>query len=69
MGFNIERVQPGILTPYGRNAVMDSILSNSGTEIDTRSILGQRTALNRSSIVQACVILRADAFSHLKNMG
>lgn len=66
MGFNIERVQPGILTPYGRNAAMDSILSNSGTEIDTRSILGQRTALNRSSIVQACVILRADAFSHLK---
>lgn len=66
MAFNIDRVQRGILTPYGRNAVMDSILSSSGTEIDTSTIIGQRIALNRSSIVQACVILRADAFSHLK---
>ena len=66
MGFNIERIQRGVLTPYGRNAVMESILSNTGTEIDTRTILGQRLALNRSSIVQACVILRADAFGHLK---
>ena len=35
-------------------------------EVDTSTVEGQAEALNKCSVVQACVVLRADAFLNLK---
>lgn len=66
MGFNVERViNNGVLTLSGNNALMSAIMANSSVEVNTKTVWGQMDALNKSSVVQACVILRADALSNL----
>lgn len=66
MGFSIEpAINNGVLTLSGSNALMSAILGNSNTEVNTKTVFGQMDALNKSSVVQSCVILRADAMSNL----
>ena len=66
MGFSIERViNNGVLTLSGNNALMSAILGNNNVEINTKTVFGQMDAINKSSVVQSCISLRADALSNL----
>jgi phage portal protein BeeE len=67
MAFNTSRV----ILRDGRIPSQNDLLSAvygdvNSTEVDTSTLWGQRDALNKSSLVQACVILRADAFGNMK---
>ena len=66
MGFNTgASVTDGVLTLAGNNGLMSLVLGGSGVEVNTKTVAGQMDALNKSSIVQSCVVLRADAISNL----
>lgn len=66
MAFSVERViNNGILTLSGNNALMSAILGNNNVEINTKTVFGQMDAIEKSSIVQSCISLRADALSNL----
>lgn len=56
-----------LLSGKSGNMNVDSfgIYSDNGVQIDTTTVSGQREALRKSSVVQSCVILRADGFSNL----
>ena len=65
MGFNIERVSNNWITLNDGGGITGAVLSGNSIEVNTKTVYGQMDALNKSSIVQACVILRADAISNL----
>lgn len=67
MGFDTSRVILRDGRIMSQNDLLSAVYGNSNaTEVNTTTLWGQRDALNKSSLVQACVILRADAFGHMK---
>ena len=66
MAFNTSSfyIRDGLIP--SQNDLLSAVYGNSNsTEINTATTPGQRDALNKSSVVQACVLLRADAFGNL----
>ena len=53
----------GIPTKYDSSGY---VYGYKNVEVDTSTVEGQAEALNKCSVVQACVVLRADAFLNLK---
>lgn len=56
MGFNIERVSNNWITLNDGGGITGAVLSGNSIEVNTKTVYGQMDALNKSSIVQACVI-------------
>jgi len=67
MAFNTSRVILRDSRIISQNDLLSAVYGDSNaTEVNTSTLWGQRDALNKSSLVQACVILRADAFGNMK---
>jgi phage portal protein BeeE len=67
MAFNTSRIYTRDGMIPSQNDILSAIYGNSNsTEVNTNTIHGQRDALNKSTVVQACVITRCDAISNLR---